>query len=237
MMKKMCVAALMLCVTAVSATAQTITAKCKTCGKPIAACPYKGRHPAAAPAKKPARQQPSRRPGGHSGAARPKQTQGESISPAMTAEKKNLLNLVARPFGVVDNVSKSTTQEEIRAAILKNFGIEVWQLLRQSKGLLALSNGITHDLCGVPVTEESTYHSEEGLFCYCYEAEIKRADKSLDEVKKILMRIVNLLGLVVNESERPFYAEAKDDKKKVKLSLRQSEILDTYCIELEVILR
>ena len=51
------------------------------------------------------------------------------------------------------------------------------------------------------------------------------------------MRIANLLGLVVDESKQPFYAEAKDDKKKVKLSLRQSEILDAYCIELEVILR
>ena len=237
MMKKMCVAALLLCVTAVSATAQTITAKCKTCGKPIAACPYKGRHPAAAPAKKPTDQHPSKRPNKNSGAARPKQTQGESISPAMTAEKKNLLNLVARPFGVVDNVSKSTTQEEIRVAILKNFGIEVWQRLRKNEGLLALSNGITHDLCGVPVTDESTYHSEEGLFSYSYKVEIKRADKSLDEVKKILMRIANLLGLVVDESKQPFYAAAKDDKKKVKLSLRQSEILDAYCIELEVILR
>ena len=122
MMKKMCIAALLLGLTAVSATAQTITAKCKTCGKPIAACPYKGRHPAAAPGKKPARQQPSRRPGGHSGAMSPTQSQGVSGSstrpqttrPAVNPEKANLLNLIAKPFGVVENVSENTTPQQIR---------------------------------------------------------------------------------------------------------------------------
>ena len=129
----MCIAALMLCVTAVSATAQTITAKCKTCGKPIAACPYKGRHPAATPGKKPARQQPSRRPGGHSGAMRPTQSQGVSGSsarpqttrPAVNPEKANPLNLVAKPFGVAANVSRYTTPQQVRDAASQESGLKL----------------------------------------------------------------------------------------------------------------
>ena len=130
-MKKMCIAALMFCVTAVSATAQTITAKCKTCGKPIAACPYKGRHPAAAPGKKPARQQHARRP--------------QTTRPAVNPEKANLLNLVAKPFGVVENVSENTTPQQIRDAVSQKLGLDV----REGEGSLYLHKGIKHNLCGL----------------------------------------------------------------------------------------
>ena len=243
----MCIAALLLCVTAVSATAQTITAKCKTCGKPIAACPYKGRHPAAAPGKKPARQQPSRRHGGHSGATRPTQSQGVSGSstrpqttrPAVSPEKANLLNLVAKPFGVVENVSENTTQKQIRTAVSQKLGLDVMQL----DGLMYIYSGINHDLCGVPVDHESVFFYEGKLSNYSYEAHIMRVDKSQEEVTKILTHIANLLGLVIKESggtlqlsSHVFYAESVGDKR-VILTIRiasQYEIQDCYRITLEV---
>ena len=246
-MKKMCVATLLLCVTAVSATAQTITAKCKTCGKPIAACPYKGRHPAAAPGKKPARQQPSRRHGGHSGATRPTQSQGVSGSstrpqttrPAVNPEKANLLNLIAKPFGVVENVSENTTPQQIRTAVSQKLGQDVMQL----DGLMYIYSGINHDLCGVPVDHESVFFYEGKLSNYDYRAHFMRVDKSQEEVTKILTHIANLLGLVIKESGGTlqsssdlFYAESVGDKR-VILTIRiasQYEIQDCYRITLEV---
>ena len=246
MMKKMCIAALLLCLTAVSATAQTITAKCKTCGKPIAACPYKGRHPAAAPGKKPARQQPSRRPGGHSGATRPTQGQGVSGSstrpqttrPAVNPEKANLLNLVAKPFGVVDNVSTSTTPQQIRTAVSDKLGLDV-----QLDDLMYLYSGINHDLCGVPVDYESVFFYEGKLSNYDYRAHFMRVDKSQEEVIKIVTRIANLLGLVIIDPNSTldsysalFYAESVGDKR-VILTVRiaaQYKIEDCYSIELQV---
>ena len=245
-MKKICAAALLLCLTAVSATAQTITAKCKTCGKPIAACPYKGRHPAAAPGKKPARQQPSRRPGGHSGATRPTQGQGVSGSstrpqttrPAVNPEKANLLNLVAKPFGVVDNVSTSTTPQQIRTAVSDKLGLDV-----QLDDLMYLYSGINHDLCGVPVDYESVFFYEGKLSNYDYRAHFMRVDKSQEEVIKIVTRIANLLGLVIIDPNSTldsysalFYAESVGDKR-VILTVRiaaQYKIEDCYSIELQV---
>ena len=246
-MKKLCVAALLLCVTAVSATAQTITAKCKTCGKPIAACPYKGRHPAAAPGKKPARQQPSRRPGGHSGATRPTQSQGVSGSssrpqttlPAVTTEKGNLLNLVAKPFGVVENVSENTTPQQIRTAVSQKLGQDVMQL----DGMMYLYRDINHNMCGVPVDYEDVFFYEGKLSNYSYRATFMRVDKSQEEVTKIVTHIANLLGLVIKESGGTlrsssdlFYAESDGDKR-VILTIRiasQYETQDCYRIELQV---
>ena len=245
-MKKMCIAALLLCVTAVSATAQTITAKCKTCGKPIAACPYKGRHPAAAPGKKPARQQPSRRPGGHSGATRPTQSQGVSGSstrpqatrPAVNPEKANLLNLVAKPFGVVENVSRNTTPQQVRDAVSKKLGQDM-----QLDDLMYLYSGINHNLCGVPVDYESAYFYNGELSNYDYRAHFMRVDKSQEEVIKIVTRIANLLGLVIIDPNSTldsysalFYAESVGDKR-VILTVRiaaQYKIEDCYSIELQV---
>ena len=247
MMKKMCIAALLLGLTAVSATAQTITAKCKTCGKPIAACPYKGRHPAAAPGKKPARQQPSRRPGGHSGAVRPTQSQDVSGSssrpqttrPAVNPEKANLLNLIAKPFGVVENVSENTTQKQIRTAVSQKLGLDVMQL----DGMMYIYSGINHNLCGVPVDYENVFFYDGKLSNYSYEAHIMRVDKSQEEVTKRLTHIANLLGLVIKESGGTlqsssdlFYAEIVGDKR-VILTIRiasQYEIQDCYRITLEV---
>ena len=237
----------MLCVTAVSATAQTITAKCKTCGKPIAACPYKGRHPAAAPGKKPARPQPSRRPGGHSGATRPTQGQGVSGSstrpqttrPAVNPEKANLLNLVAKPFGVVENVSRNTTPQQVRDAVSKKLGQDVMQL----DDLMYLYSGINHNLCGVPVDYECAYFYNGELSNYDYRAHFMRVDKSQEEVIKIVTRIANLLGLVIIDPNSTldsysalFYAESVGDKR-VILTVRiaaQYKIEDCYSIELQV---
>ena len=246
-MKKMCIAALLLGLTAVSATAQTITAKCKTCGKPIAACPYKGRHPAAAPGKKPARQQPSRRPGGHSGAMRPTQSQGVSGSstrpqttrPAVNPEKANLLNLIAKPFGVVENVSENTTPQQIRTVVSQKLGQDVMQL----DGMMYLYRDINHNLCGVPVDYEDVFFYEGKLSNYSYRATFMRVDKSQEEVTKIVTHIANLLGLVIKESGGTlqsssdlFYAESVGDKR-VILTIRiasQYEIQDCYRITLEV---
>ena len=247
LIRKMCIAALLLCVTAVSATAQTITAKCKTCGKPIAACPYKGRHPAAAPGKKPARQQPSRRHGGHSGAMRPTQSQGVSGSssrpqttrPVVNPEKANLLNLIAKPFGVVENVSENTTPQQIRTAVSQKLGQDVMQL----DGMMYLYRDINHNLCGVPVDHESVFFYEGKLSNYSYRATFMRVDKSQEEVTKIVTHIANLLGLVIKESGGTlqsssdlFYAEIVGDKR-VILTIRiasQYEIQDCYRITLEV---
>ena len=246
-MKKMCIAALLLGLTAVSATAQTITAKCKTCGKPIAACPYKGRHPAAAPGKKPARQQPSRRPGGHSGAMSPTQSQGVSGSstrpqttrPAVNPEKANLLNLIAKPFGVVENVSENTTPQQIRTVVSQKLGQDVMQL----DGMMYLYRDINHNLCGVPVDYEDVFFYEGKLSNYSYRATFMRVDKSQEEVTKIVTHIANLLGLVIKESGGTlqsssdlFYAESVGDKR-VILTIRiasQYEIQDCYRITLEV---
>ena len=215
----------MLCVTAVSATAQTITAKCKTCGKPIAACPYKGRHPAAAPGKKPARQQPSRRP--------------QTTRPAVNPEKTNLLNLVAKPFGVVENVSRNTTPQQIRTAVSQKLGLDVMQL----DGMMYIYSGINHDLCGVPVDYENVFFYDGKLSNYSYEAHIMRVDKSQEEVTKILTRIANLLGLVVKESggtlqlsSHVFYAESVGDKRVILSAsiAAQYKIEDCYRIVLEV---
>ena len=203
-MKKICVAALLLCVTAVSATAQTIIAKCKTCGKPIAACPYKGRHPAAAPGKKPARQQPSRRPGGHSGATRPTQGQGVSGSstrpqttrPAVNPEKANLLNLVAKPFGVVENVSRNTTPQQVRDAVSKKLGLK----LKELEGMYYLNSGIKHNLCGLPVGWEQVYFSHGKLYCYKYETTVLKSNTSKEEMINTARRMAAMLGLVEKSS-------------------------------------
>ena len=204
MMKKMCIAALLLCVTAVSATAHTITAKCKTCGKPIAACPYKGRHPAAAPGKKPARQQPSRRHGGHSGATRPTQSQGVSGSstrpqttlPAVSPEKANLLNLVAKPFGVVENVSENTTPQQVRDAVSKKLGLE----LKKVEGTYYLNSGIKHNLCGLPVEWEQVHFYHGKLSSYEYETTVLKSNTSEEEMINTARRMAAMLGLVEKSS-------------------------------------
>ena len=199
-MKKICVAALLLCLTAVSATAQTITAKCKTCGKPIAACPYKGRHPAAAPGKKPARQQPSRRHEGHSGATRPTQSQGVSGSssrpqttrPAVNPEKANLLNLVAKPFGVVENVSRNTTPQQVRDAVSQMLGLE----LKKVEGTYYLNSGIKHNLCGLPVEWEQVHFYHGKLSSYEYETTVLKSNTSEEEMINTARRMAAMLGLV-----------------------------------------
>ena len=210
-MKKMCIAALMLCLTAVSATAQTITAKCKTCGKPIAACPYKGRHPAAAPGKKPARQQHAKphanrsngsgRPTG-AVANRPQQGAGtasarpQTTRPAVNPEKANLLNLVAKPFGVVENVSRNTTPQQVRDAVSKKLGLK----LKELEGMYYLNSGIKHNLCGLPVGWEQVYFSHGKLYCYKYETTVLKSNTSKEEMINTARRMAAMLGLVEKSS-------------------------------------
>ena len=246
-MKKMCIAALLLCLTAVSATAQTITAKCKTCGKPIAACKYKGRHPAAAPGKKPARQQPSRRPGGHSGATRPTQSQDVSGSttspqttrPAVSPEKANLLNLVAKPFGVVDNVSRNTTPQQIRTAVSQKLGLE----LKELEGMYYLNSGIKHNLCGLPVDSESAYFSDGKLYDYQYETTVLKSKTSKEEMINTARRMAAMLGLVEKSSGGYFqtkidisYFENEEDPR-IIITVNEGtthEKLDSYRITLQI---
>ena len=157
----------------------------------------------------------------------------------MSPEKANLLNLVAKPFGVVENVSENTTPQQIRTAVSQKLGQDVMQL----DGMMYIYSGINHDLCGVPVDYENAYFYNGKLSNYSYQAHIMRVDKSQEEVTKILTRIANLLGLVVKESGGTmqsssdlFYAESVGDKS-VILTVRiaaQREIEDCYRIELEV---
>ena len=248
--RKMCIAALLLCVTAVSATAQTITAKCKSCGKPIAACPYKGRHPAAAPGKKPARQQPARRHGGHSGATRPTQSQGVSGSttspqttrPAVNPEKATLLNLVAKPFGVVDNVSRNTTPQQVRTAVLQKLGLE----LKELEGMYYLDSGIKHNLCGLPVDWEHVSFPSGKLFNYKYETTVLKSKTSKEEMINTARRMAAMLGLVEKSSGGYMpteghisYFENEEDPI-IILTVDEGsmhEKLDSYRITLEIMYR
>ena len=246
-MKKICAVALMLCLTAVSATAQTITAKCKTCGKPIAACPYKGRHPAAAPGKKPVRQQPARRHGGHSGATRPTQSQGVSGSstrpqttrPAVNPEKANLLNLIAKPFGVVDNVSRNTTPQQVRDAVLQKLGLE----LKEREDMYFLDSGIKHNLCGLPVDWEDVYFSHGKLYNCNYETTVLKSKTSKEEMINTARRMAAMLGLVEKSSGGYFqtgidisYFENEEDPR-IIITVNEGtthEKLDSYRITLEI---
>ena len=249
LMKKICAVALLLCVTAVSATAQTITAKCKTCGKPIAACPYKGRHPAAAPGKKPARQQPARRPGGHSGATRPTQSQGVSGSstrpqttrPAVSPEKANLLNLVAKPFGVVENVSRNTTPQQVRDAVSQMLGLE----LKKVEGTYYLNSGIKHNLCGLPVDWEEVYFSHGKLDAYKYGTTVLKSNTSKEEMINTARRMAAMLGLVEKwsggllqmQTEREISYFENEEDPIIILTVNEGtthEKLDSYCITLDI---
>ena len=221
----MCIAALLLCVTAVSATAQTITAKCKTCGKPIAACPYKGRHPAAAPGKKPARQQPARRP--------------QTTRPAVNPEKANLLNLVAKPFGVVDNVSRNTTPQQIRTAVSQKLGLDV----REGEGTLYLHKGIKHNLCGLSVDWEDVHFRDGKLRTYEYHATVLKSNTSKEEMINTARRMAAMLGLVeirpnnyLVTDEYITYFENEENPKVVISMEQHSEHVknDSYRISLKI---
>ena len=215
----------MLCLTAVSATAQTITAKCKTCGKPIAACPYKGRHPAATPGKKPARQQPARRP--------------QTTRPAVNPEKTNLLNLVAKPFGVVENVSENTTPQQLRDAVSQKLGLDV----REGEGSLYLHKGIKHNLCGLSVDWEDVHFRDGKLRTYEYHATVLKSNTSKEEMINTARRMAAMLGLVeirpnnyLVTDEYITYFE-KEENPKVVISMEQhSEHVknDSYRISLKI---
>ena len=157
----------------------------------------------------------------------------------MNPEKANLLNLIAKPFGVVENVSENTTPQQIRTAVSQKLGQDVMQL----DGMMYLYRDINHNLCGVPVDYEDVFFYEGKLSNYSYRATFMRVDKSQEEVTKIVTHIANLLGLVIKESGGTlqsssdlFYAESVGDKR-VILTIRiasQYEIQDCYRITLEV---
>ena len=225
LMKKICAVALLLCVTAVSATAQTITAKCKTCGKPIAACPYKGRHLAATPGKKPARQQPARRP--------------QTTRPAVNPEKTNLLNLVAKPFGVVENVSENTTPQQIRDAVSQKLGLDV----RDGEGSLYLHKGIKHNLCGLSVDWEDVHFRDGKLRTYEYHATVLKSNTSKEEMINTARRMAAMLGLVeirpnnyLVTDEYITYFENEENPKVVISMEQHSEHVknDSYRISLKI---
>ena len=225
LIRKMCIAALLLCVTAVSATAQTITAKCKTCGKPIAACKYKGRHPAAAPGKKPARQQHARRP--------------QTTRPAVNPEKTNLLNLVAKPFGVVENVSENTTPQQIRDAVSQQLGLDVWE----GEGSLYLHKGIKHNLCGLSVDWEDVHFRDGKLRTYEYHAAVLKSNTSKEEMINTARRMAAMLGLVeirpnnyLVTDEYITYFENEENPKVVISMEQHSEHVknDSYRISLKI---
>ena len=157
----------------------------------------------------------------------------------MNPEKANLLNLIAKPFGVVENVSENTTPQQIRTAVSQKLGLDVMQL----DGMMYIYSGINHNLCGVPVDYENVFFYDGKLSNYSYEAHIMRVDKSQEEVTKILTRIANLLGLVVKESggtlqlsSHVFYAESVGDKRVILSAsiAAQYKIEDCYRIVLEV---
>ena len=224
-MKKICAVALLLCLTAVSATAQTITAKCKTCGKPIAACPYKGRHTAATTGKKPARQQPARRP--------------QTTRPAVNPEKTNLLNLVAKPFGVVENVSENTTPQQIRDAVSQKLGLDV----REGEGSLYLHKGIKHNLCGLSVDWEDVHFRDGKLRTYEYHATVLKSNTSKEEMINTARRMAAMLGLVeirpnnyLVTDEYITYFENEENPKVVISMEQHSEHVknDSYRISLKI---
>ena len=178
---------------------------------------------------------------------RPTQSQGVSGSstrpqttrPAVNPEKANLLNLIAKPFGVVDNVSENTTPQQIRTVVSQKLGQDVMQL----DGMMYLYRDINHNLCGVPVDYEDVFFYEGKLSNYDYRAHFMRVDKSQEEVIKIVTRIANLLGLVVKESggtlqlsSHVFYAESVGDKRVILSAsiAAQYKIEDCYRIVLEV---
>ena len=215
----------MLCLTAVSATAQTITAKCKTCGKPIAACPYKGRHPAATPGKKPARQQPARRP--------------QTTRPAVNPEKTNLLNLVAKPFGVVENVSENTTPQQIRDAVSQKLGLDV----REGEGSLYLHKGIKHNLCGLSVDWEDVHFRDGKLRTYEYHATVLKSNTSKEEMINTARRMAAMLGLVeirpnnylVTDEYITYFGNEENPKVVISMEQHSEHVKnDSYRISLKI---
>ena len=115
----------------------------------------------------------------------------------------NLLNLVAKPFGVVENVSENTTPQQIRTAVSKKLGLE----LKKLEGMYYLNSGIKHNLCGLPVDNEQVYFSHGKLFNYQYDTTVWKSKTSKEEMINTARRMAAMLGLVEKSSGGYFHTK------------------------------
>ena len=102
------------------AGAQRKERRCGTCGKTVATCPYKGRHPSrktdAAPAGK------------NTAAARPAKTKENAVY-TMSAEGRDMLHrLAGMPFGTVQTPTPYTTLRDVEQAVEKTYGLKPYKM-------------------------------------------------------------------------------------------------------------
>jgi len=154
-------------------------------------------------------------------------------------EKANLLNLVAKPFGVVENVSRNTTPQQIRDAVSKKLGLE----LKEREDMYFLNSGIKHNLCGLPVDWEDVYFSHGKLYNSNYETTVLKSKTSKEEMINTARRMAAMLGLVEKSSGGYFqtgidisYFENEEDPR-IIITVNEGtthEKLDSYRITLEI---
>lgn len=125
MKKKIFAFFLFLTLATLYAEAQRIEPRCRTCGRTLVTCPYKGKHPSK-----------------NAGAAKHKVTTTQPAKKVrqapytMSTEGKNMLHrLVSMPFGVVQNPTSYTTLREVEQAVVKEFRLKVYK--RGSNGDLS----------------------------------------------------------------------------------------------------
>ena len=117
MKKKIFAFFLFLTLATLYAEAQRIEPRCRTCGRTLVTCPYKGKHPSK-----------------NAGAAKHKVTTTQPAKKVrqapytMSAEGKNMLHrLVSMPFGVVQNPTSYTTLREVEQAVVKEFRLKAYK--------------------------------------------------------------------------------------------------------------
>lgn len=117
MKKKIFAFFLFLTLATLYAEAQRIEPRCRTCGRTLVTCPYKGKHPSK-----------------NAGAAKHKVTTTQPAKKVrqapytMSTEGKNMLHrLVSMPFGVVQNPTSYTTLREVEQAVVKEFRLKAYK--------------------------------------------------------------------------------------------------------------
>ena len=165
-------------------------------------------------------------------------TRPQTTLPAVSPEKANLLNLVAKPFGVVENVSRNTTPQQVRDAVSKKLGLE----LKELEGMYYLNSGIKHNLCGLPVDWEEVYFSHGKLDAYKYGTTVLKSNTSKEEMINTARRMAAMLGLVEKSSggllqtgEISYFENEEDPI--IILTVNEGtthEKLDSYCITLDI---
>ena len=157
----------------------------------------------------------------------------------MNPEKTNLLNLVAKPFGVVENVSENTTPQQIRDAVSQKLGLDV----REGEGSLYLHKGIKHNLCGLSVDWEDVHFRDGKLRTYEYHATVLKSNTSKEEMINTARRMAAMLGLVeirpnnyLVTDEYITYFENEENPKVVISMEQHSEHVknDSYRISLKI---